>query len=80
MLYFSDLEEDSDGEEPLQFKPVVDLERFRQFIESEQKRALTEEEQQRQRLTQSIADKKLMDMMNMKPGLCNYLNHYYGHL
>ena len=68
IIYFSELEEDSDGEEPLQFKPVIDLDRFRQFIESEQKRALTEEEQQRQRLTQSIADRKLEDMMNMKPG------------
>ena len=60
--------EESEGDEPLLYKPALDLQRFREFIENEQQRVQTEEEQQRARLTQSIADKKLMDMMNMKPG------------
>ena len=62
------LDESSDDEEPLQFQPAIDLARFKQFIESEQQ-AVSREQQHSSALTQSQAERKLQEMLNIKPGI-----------
>ncbi len=61
------LDESSVDDEPLQFQPAIDLARFKQFIESEQQ-AVSREQQHSSNLTQSQAERKLQEMLNIKPG------------
>ncbi len=65
--YIFCVDESSCDEEPLQFQPALDLARFKQFLESEQQ-AIGSERNQGSGLTQSLAERKLQEMLNMKPG------------